>query len=88
MNICNCAKITKIGAVERIKDLVHAQVPGVSLKHLSIAPRQLPFLAGYSYFELERKGEQWSLMEHSKAIAMHLSHAIPSMQLKLWAIKQ
>ena len=81
-------QITKIGAVERIKDLVHAQVPGVPLKHLSIAPRQLPFLAGYSYFELERKGEQWSLMEHSKAIAMHLSYAIPGMQLKLWAIKQ
>lgn len=81
-------QITKIGAVERIRDLVHAQVPGIALKHLPIVPRQLPFLAGYCYFELERKSEQWQLMEHSKAIAMHLGYAVPGMQLKLWAIKQ
>lgn len=77
----------KIGAVERIRDIVSLQLPGVSLKHLVLAPRQLPYLAGYTYFELERKGEQWALMEQSKALAMHLAVELPNIKIKLWVIK-
>lgn len=77
----------KIGAVERIKDIVSLQLPGVSIKYLPLAPRQLPYLAGYTYFELERKGEQWGLMEQSKALAMHLAVELPNIKIKLWAIK-
>lgn len=77
----------KIGAVERIQDIVKLQLPGISLRHLPLAPRQLPYFAGYTYFELERKGEQWGLMEQSKALAMHLAVELPNIKLKLWAMK-
>ncbi|MGS0757199.1 type VI secretion system baseplate subunit TssK, partial [Roseateles sp. GG27B] len=46
----------KIGTVERIRDLVNLQLPGVTLRPLPVAPRQIPYNAGYTYFELETRG--------------------------------
>src|SRR5262245_33689008 len=40
----------KIGPVERITDLVRLQLPGVPVVPLPVAPRQIPFHAGYAYF--------------------------------------
>ena len=47
----------KLGPVERIRDLVNLQLPGIGLRALPVAPRQLPFHAGFTYFELERGSE-------------------------------
>ena len=54
----------KIGPVERIRDLVNLQLPGVALRPLPVAPRQIPFHAGFNYFELETRGsELWHQLE-------------------------
>src|SRR5262249_27520234 len=44
----------KIGAVEHIQDLVNVLLPGIAVRVLPVAPRQIPFYAGASYFELDR----------------------------------
>src|SRR5262249_37508980 len=44
----------KIGPVERIRDLVNLQLPGVPVSALPVAPRQIPFHAGFLYFELDQ----------------------------------
>ncbi|MGH8796133.1 MAG: type VI secretion system baseplate subunit TssK, partial [Caldimonas sp.] len=36
----------KIGPVERIRDLVNLQLPGVTMRPLPVAPRQIPYHAG------------------------------------------
>ena len=38
----------KIGTVERIRDLVNLQLPGVTLRPLPVAPRQSPYHAGFT----------------------------------------
>ena len=43
----------KIGAVEQIRELVNNQLPGISLTHLTVAPRQVPYQVGYCYFQLK-----------------------------------
>jgi type VI secretion system protein ImpJ len=38
---------TKLGPVEKIRDLVNLALPGIGLHPLSVAPRQIPYHAGF-----------------------------------------
>jgi type VI secretion system protein ImpJ len=77
----------KIGPVERIRDLVNLQLPGIPLHTLPVAPRQIPFHAGFNYFELERGGELWKQLERSGGLAMHIAGEFPGLELEFWAIR-
>lgn len=78
----------KIGPVERIRQLVNAAMPGIQIKPLPVAPRQIPFRSGYTYFELDRKGEFWKELSRSGGIAMHVGGEFPGLELEFWAIRQ
>lgn len=77
----------KIGPVERIRELVNLALPGVALRALPVAPRQLPYHAGFTYFELERSGEMWTQLQRSGGLAMHVAGEFPGLELELWAIR-
>lgn len=77
----------KIGPIERLKDLVNLALPGIELRALPVAPRQIPFHAGYSYFELDRNGEMWAALERSGGVGMHITGDFPGLELELWAIR-
>jgi type VI secretion system protein ImpJ len=78
---------SKLGPVERIKDLVNLQLPGVPLRSLPVAPRQLPFHAGSHYFELDRSNELWKQVERSGNLFLHVAGEFPGLELELWAIR-
>jgi type VI secretion system protein ImpJ len=78
----------KIGPVERIRQLVNAAMPGFLMKPLPVAPRQIPFRSGYTYFELERKSEYWNELQRSGGIAMHVGGDFPGLEMEFWAIRQ
>jgi len=78
---------TKVGPVDRIRDLVNLQLPGIGLQPLPVAPRQLPFHAGHFYFELERSSDLWRQFEKSGSLAMHVAGDFPGLELQLWAIR-
>lgn len=78
----------KIGTVERIRDLVNLQLPGVTLRPLPVAPRQIPYHAGFSYFELETRGnDMWKQLETSGGMAMHVAGDFPGLELEFWAVR-
>jgi type VI secretion system protein ImpJ len=77
----------KIGPVERIRDLVHLQLPGVTVHALAVAPRQIPYHAGYVYFELEKGGEFWRQLERTGALALHLAGEFPGLTMEFWALR-
>lgn len=77
----------KIGPVERIRDLVNLQLPGIPLRAMPVAPRQIPFHAGFNYFELERGGELWDQLQRSGGMAMHIAGEFPGLELEFWGIK-
>lgn len=77
----------KIGPVEKIRDLVNLQLPGIVLRPLPVAPRQLPFHAGFTYFELERSGDYWAAMSSSAGFALHVPGDFPGLQMEFWAIR-
>jgi type VI secretion system protein ImpJ len=77
----------KIGAVEHIRDLVNVAIPGIAVRPLPVAPRQIPFYAGASYFELDRNSPHWQQMQSSGGFAIHVSGEFPNLRLELWAIR-
>ena len=77
----------KIGPVERIRDLVNLALPGIALRPLPVAPRQIPYHAGFNYFELERSGEMWKQLQQSGGMAMHVAGEFPGLELECWAIR-
>ncbi|MCE2914445.1 MAG: type VI secretion system baseplate subunit TssK [Rubrivivax sp.] len=78
----------KIGPAERIRDLVNLQLPGVTLRAMPVAPRQIPYHAGFTYFELETRGnELWRQLETSGGLAMHIAGEFPGLALEFWAIR-
>jgi type VI secretion system protein ImpJ len=79
--------LIKIGPVERIRDLVNLNLPGIALRSLPVAPRQIPYHAGFLYFELDRGGELWKITETSRALAMHIAGEFPGLELEFWAVR-
>ena len=79
--------VVKIGSVERIRDLVNSQLPGIPLRSLPVAPRQIPYHAGFAYFELERGSEYWDELATSGGIAMQIGAEFPGLELEFWAIR-
>ena len=77
----------KIGPVEKIRDLVNLHLPGVGLRPLPVAPRQIPYHAGNNYFELDTASEFWRGLERSGGLAMHIAGDWPGLKLEFWAIR-
>jgi len=77
----------KIGSVEQIRDLVNLQLPGVPIRALSVAPREMPFLQNAVYFELDQSVELWRSLPRSAAFAFHVSGDYTDLHLEFWAIR-
>jgi type VI secretion system protein ImpJ len=77
----------KMGPAEKIGDLVNLNLPGIPMRALPVAPRQIPFHAGFNYFELDTTHELWRLLEQSGGFAMHVAGEFPGIQLEFWAIR-
>ncbi len=78
----------KIGPVERIRQLVNAAMPGIALKPLPVAPRQIPYHSGYTYFQLDPQSDFWNELKHSGGFALHVGGDFPGLELEFWAIRQ
>jgi type VI secretion system protein ImpJ len=78
----------KIGPVEKLRDLVNLHLPGVGLRPLPVAPRQLPYNAGYNYFELDTTHDLWKQLDRSGGMGMHIAGEFPELKLEFWAIRR
>jgi type VI secretion system protein ImpJ len=77
----------KIGPAEKIGDLVRLQLPGVPVNAVPVAPRQIPYHAGFAYFELDQTDTMWDQLKDSGGIAMHVAGEFPGLALEFWAIR-
>lgn len=80
-------KQVKIGAVEKIGELVNRQLPGIGLQPLPVAPHQLPFRSGFTYFELDRASDHWEELTTSAGFAIHVAGDFPGLQMEFWAVR-
>jgi type VI secretion system protein ImpJ len=80
--------LMKIGPVEKLKDLVNFNLPGIAVRHLPVAPQRLPFYEGFTYFELDSTGELWGLLASSGGIGLHVAGDVPNLKIELWAARK
>jgi type VI secretion system protein ImpJ len=67
----NFPNLVKIGPVEQIR----------------VAPRQLPYYSGTSYFELDRSSAYWAALARSGGVAIHVTGDLPGLEIECWAIR-
>ncbi|QKF99370.1 type VI secretion system baseplate subunit TssK [Aeromonas hydrophila] len=78
---------TKVASSDKIRELISLQLPGIPLLPLPVAPRQLPYHAGYSYFQLDRQSPAWQMLVVSNTLAFHIAGDFPELDMQLWAIR-
>ena len=77
----------KIAPAEKIGDLVRQGLPGVPLVAVPVAPRQIPYHAGYAYFELDQSHELWEQLKSSGGMAIYVAGEFPGLAMEFWAIR-
>ncbi len=80
------AQVT-VASMEKIARLVNEHLPGVPLVALAAVPRQIPFHAGFAYFELDRNSPLFRELKSSGGIALHIPDSFPGLTLEMWAIR-
>jgi len=77
----------KVAPVESIRQLVNLHLPGIKVKPLPVAPRQIPFHANKTYFLLELHSQELAQLESSGGFAFHVSGDFDGLDLNFWAIR-
>jgi type VI secretion system protein ImpJ len=77
----------KIAPVEEIYQYVHTLKSGISVEPFAQVPPQIPFHAGFVYFELQKHGQTWKKMAESGGFAIHNGGNFPGLKLEFWAIR-
>jgi type VI secretion system protein ImpJ len=77
----------KVGPAEKIGDLVRLGLPGVPVHAVPVAPRQIPYHAGFAYFELDQTNDLWDQLKGSGGVAMHVTGEFPGLAMEFWAIR-
>ncbi len=77
----------KIAPVESIRNLVNLHLPGIRVKPLPVAPRQIPYHANKTYFILELHSRELAQLEGSGGFAFHVSGEFADLKLNFWAIR-
>lgn len=80
--------IAKVGAVQKMRQIVDSALPGVPLRHTPTPPPQLRVLPGYVYFEMDRSVPDWLDFASAPALGLHVSGDWPALKLELWCVKR
>ena len=77
----------KLAAADRLPELVRLHLPGIALRVLPVPPRQIPFNAGYVYFQVEPQGALWDHMQTHGGIGLHVATQFPGLRMELWGVR-
>ena len=82
------AAMVKVGAVERMRQIVDSALPGVPLRYTPTPPPQIRVIPGYVYFELDRGVPDWRDFATATGLGLHVAGEWPQLQLELWCVKK
>ena len=78
----------KVGPNTKMKEIVHAHLPGVPLVHLPTPPPQIRAITDHVYFYLDRTSPLWPEFSQATAIGMHFAGDWPELEMELWAVRE
>ena len=80
-------RLAVIGPAEEFNDLWTSRLRGIGVEPLPVAPRQIPFHAGMTYFELDRGNAYWQRLPRSAGMVVAVEGDWPELQIDCWAIR-
>ena len=80
-------RLAVIGPAEEFNDLWTSRLRGIGVEPLPVAPRQIPFHAGMTYFELDRGNAYWQRLPRSAGLVVAVEGEWPDLQVECWAIR-
>lgn len=80
-------RMIKVGAVERIREIINSALPGIAISHLPTPPPQIRPLPGLVYFEFDRSSVHWRELAKSTALAIFVQGDWPELKLELWWVR-
>jgi type VI secretion system protein ImpJ len=80
--------VAKIGAIQKMRQIVDSALPGVPLRHTPTPPPQIRVLPGFVYFELDRGAADWRDILTAPALGLHVAGDWPQLNLELWCVKK
>ena len=80
-------RLSVIGPAEEFQDLFTSRLRGIGLEALPVAPRQIPFHAGMTYFELDRSNAYWQRLPRSSSLVIGVEGDWPELEIECWAIR-
>ncbi|HZZ87408.1 MAG TPA: type VI secretion system baseplate subunit TssK [Caulobacteraceae bacterium] len=80
--------MAKVGALERMRQIVDSALPGVPLRHAPTPPPQIRVIPGYVYFELDRGVPDWRDFAAATALGLHVAGEWTDLRMELWCVKR
>lgn len=77
----------KVGPAGLLSDLIRSHLAGLPLQLLPVPPRQIPFNAGFVYFEIDQKNALWDQVAQYGGLGLHVAGNFPSLHMELWGIR-
>ncbi|MGJ7578655.1 type VI secretion system baseplate subunit TssK [Variovorax sp. RHLX14] len=78
----------KVGPGDRLAELIRTHLPGIPLQPLPVPPRQIPFSAGFVYFQVDPRGPLWEHLLQHGGLGLHVAGDFPGLRLELWGIRE
>jgi len=79
---------SKLAPTDMINEIIRSHLPGLLIQAMPVPPRQIPFNAGYIYFEIVRTGPMWEHISKYGGLALHTAGEFPGLKLQLWGIRE
>jgi type VI secretion system protein ImpJ len=80
--------VVKIGAVNKMQQLVQAALPGVPISAVAAPPPQIRVMPNYIYFELDRSAPDWRDFATAPALGLYIAGEWPELVLELWCVRK
>ncbi|MCC6464576.1 MAG: type VI secretion system baseplate subunit TssK [Planctomycetes bacterium] len=78
----------KISSQDRVDQLITAALRGISVRHLSAPPPEIPVQPGRQYFQVDKVGEHWEAVRAARNLAVYLPPEFAGLKLELMAVKE
>ena len=78
----------KIGASDRVDQLIAAALRGLALRHLPSPPAEIPVQPGRVYFQIDKSGDHWEAVKKSRSISFYVPPEFIQLRLELMAVKE
>jgi type VI secretion system protein ImpJ len=79
----------KVGSVTQMRELVRSAVGGVSIRHVTTLPPQMPAFHEMTYFQIDQSGPEWrDIAATAPAIGLAVAGDWPELRLEMWAVRR